>query len=152
LFLFIWRTLTVLNAKIMYERHSAWCTERKERDMLSAHSEKYGTSGQIFLSSNFPRKVFEVWNRWPRDPSDNVISPSTKGVDPCILRKLGLAIWLCITHIHTYIRVATKAVLRCPPISCISTTNACEQNNGQLSNAANLFTLVSNLHSPNRLA
>jgi len=87
----------------MYERHSAWCTERTERDMLSAHSEKYGTSGQIFLSSNFPRKVFEVWNRWPRDPSDSVISPSTKGVDPCILRKLGLAIWLCITHIHTFV-------------------------------------------------
>jgi len=38
LFLFISQILTVLNAKIIYERHLAWCTERTKRDMLSAHS------------------------------------------------------------------------------------------------------------------
>jgi hypothetical protein len=50
---------------------------------------------------------------------------------------------MAMFYAHTYIHVATIVVLRCPPISCISTANACEQNDAELSTAANLFTLVS---------
>lgn len=44
---------------------------------------------------------------------------------------------------YTYIHVSTKVVFRCPPISCIRTANTCEQNDAELSTAANLFWLVS---------
>jgi len=44
---------------------------------------------------------------------------------------------------YTYIHVSTKVVLRCPPIRCISTANACEQNGAEMSTAANLFRLIS---------
>jgi hypothetical protein len=47
---------------------------------------------------------------------------------------------MAMHYAHTYIHVATKVALRCPPIS---KANACEQNDAELSTAANLFTLVS---------